>query len=154
MKARFYRGDGQPQNLRGFLVRQPFHIAQHKDHPVLFGQVVRELLDHLPQLLVEHLPLDFLAPVLDRTRVHAIFREDGHELLDGNRLLPALSAKPHQAGVHADPVDPGIQRGVPLERVRLLEHRQKHVLRGFLGIAFVLQDRHRKAEDLPVKPLK
>jgi hypothetical protein len=38
--------------------------------------------------------------------------------------------------------------------VRLLEHRQENVLGRFLGVALVLQDRHREAEDLPVEPFK
>jgi hypothetical protein len=58
---------------------------------------------------------------------------------DRRRAVDAL------AGVHADPVDPGVIPRVLLETFRLPYDREEDVLRRFLGVVPIHQDRHGEA---------
>src|SRR5660397_236263 len=57
-------GNGEPEDPGRLLVRQPFHVAQDEDDPVLLGKLLGVLADHPPQLLAERIPFDLFAPAV------------------------------------------------------------------------------------------
>jgi hypothetical protein len=145
VEAGLHRSDRQAQDLRRLFVGESLEIAEGKHQAVFFRKLLSEPADHLPDLLLRYLSFDFTAPVLDRTRIRAPLGEGGQKFLDRDGFRPPSLAQTHQAGVHADPVDPGGTLQVLLETVRLPHDREEDIPCRFLGIVSIHQDRHGEA---------
>src|SRR5438445_8498601 len=88
-------------------------------------------------------------PVGDNRHPVAVVIESGQIVFDRNglTLLPAL-AHLHESGVHRDPVNPGRQAGIALERLDALEDAEEGVLKNVLGVVVVARQAAGEAVDL------